>query len=122
MDHTSIEFKNWKGESEKLTVLKDSIPASKSYLLIDDILDTGSSLDAANKLVKNISLNLIGAFYILDSADRSLQLVCTENRRWPFILEGAAISRGHHSTRGVFRVPSSVSVRWLAVSIEVKAP
>ncbi|USN48025.1 MAG: hypothetical protein H6626_02745 [Pseudobdellovibrionaceae bacterium] len=67
MEHKKIEFFNWKNEKEALTILKNTIPKGKNFLIVDDIIDTGASLRASNELMKRLDLNLAGAFYLLNS-------------------------------------------------------
>lgn len=67
MAHKKILFNNWKGESETLTVLTGSLPAVRRVLVIDDILDTGRSLKAGSELLYGIGIEIVGAFYLLNS-------------------------------------------------------
>lgn len=67
MNHESMQFTNWKGEAECLTVMMDTIPRAKSVVVVDDILDTGASLVAAKALLGRMGMDLQGAFYLLDS-------------------------------------------------------
>jgi adenine phosphoribosyltransferase len=70
MAHEKISFQNWKGESETLTVLKDSLPSLRRVLVIDDILDTGRSLKAGESLLRSMGIDIVGAFYLLNAGSK----------------------------------------------------
>jgi adenine/guanine phosphoribosyltransferase-like PRPP-binding protein len=67
MAHAKIEYINWKGEREALTVLKNTLPAARRALVIDDIFDTGRSLEAGAELLAGLGIELVGAFYLLNA-------------------------------------------------------
>lgn len=67
MNHETIQFKNWKGDQESLTVLKNTLPEVRSVLIVDDILDTGASLKATKDLLSRMNIQIAGAFYLLNS-------------------------------------------------------
>jgi len=67
MAHERVEFKNWKAETESLTLIKESQPDVRKVLVIDDILDTGASLAATTELLKKAEIEICGAYYLLDS-------------------------------------------------------
>jgi len=71
MDHASVRFQNWKGDSETLTVMKSSLPKLNSALIVDDILDTGASLKATQQLLTSLDIKVKGAFYLLNSYGES---------------------------------------------------
>lgn len=72
MSHYRIDFKNWKNEPEALVVLKDSLPEVKRVLIVDDILDTGRSLEAGQKLLFQMNIEIVGAFYLLDASKEDI--------------------------------------------------
>lgn len=72
MNHERIDFKNWKNEPETLTVLKDSLPEVKRVLIVDDILETGRSLEAGKKLLSHLNIEIVGAFYLLDASTEDI--------------------------------------------------
>lgn len=72
MDHARVDFTNWKHEPETLVLLKKSNPALKRVLLIDDILDSGASLKAAQRLLEQNEITLVGAFYLLNASKSDL--------------------------------------------------
>jgi adenine/guanine phosphoribosyltransferase-like PRPP-binding protein len=72
MDHAKVSFINWKGEPETLTVLKKSLPRAKRVLVVDDILDTGRSLEAGASLLSGLGVEVVGAFYILNAASEEI--------------------------------------------------
>ncbi len=67
MDHETIQMTNWKGESESLTVLKNTLPSVNSVIVVDDILDTGASLKATMTLLSRLNIQVVGAMYLLNS-------------------------------------------------------
>lgn len=67
MAHAKVNFTNWKGEEEALTVLDKTLPQVKRVLIVDDILDTGRSLIAGQRLLGERGIEIIGAFYLLDA-------------------------------------------------------
>ena len=67
MNCAKIDFTNWKGEKEALTIIKKSIPAAKRVLIVDDIFDTGRSLKASEKLLKSLNIEIVGAYYLLNA-------------------------------------------------------
>lgn len=73
MAHESINFKNWKGDAESLTVLKKTLPSVKNVIIVDDIIDTGASLRASKTLLKYLGINIVGAFYLLNSLDKQTE-------------------------------------------------
>ena len=72
MNHHRVDFRNWKNEPESLVVLKDSLPEVKRVLIVDDILDTGRSLEAGQKLLSEINIEIVGAFYLLDASKEDI--------------------------------------------------
>lgn len=72
MNHKRIDFKNWKNAPETLTVLRDSLPKVEKVLIVDDILETGRSLEAGQKLLSGLDIEIIGAFYLLDASTEDI--------------------------------------------------
>lgn len=72
MAHAKVDFTNWKNEPETITVLKASMPAVKRVLIVDDILDTGNSLIASRQLLRNLGIDVVGAFYLLNAGSDEL--------------------------------------------------
>lgn len=50
-----------------MTILKETVPPVKTALIVDDILDTGASLRASKELLPLLNVELVGAFYLLNS-------------------------------------------------------
>lgn len=69
MDHQKMSFTNWKGEPETLTILKKSMPPVKKVMVVDDILDTGRSLQAGVELLNSLDVEVAGAYYLLNAAN-----------------------------------------------------
>lgn len=67
MKHETVHFKNWKGEPESLTVMIETLPKVKSVIVVDDILDTGASLAATKELLNDLDIQIVGAYYLLNS-------------------------------------------------------
>ena len=68
MAHSKIEYTNWKGEPEALTLLRKVNPSLGRVLIIDDILDTGASLRAVAELLGREGIGIVGAYYLLDAS------------------------------------------------------
>jgi adenine phosphoribosyltransferase len=47
----------------------DAIEEGKNVLVIDDLLATGGTVDAACKLLKKVGANIVGAAFIIELSD-----------------------------------------------------
>ena len=72
MQGTTEKFINWKDDPEKLFVFDHSLKG-KRVLFIDDILDTGRSLQAAEKILTSHQKKIVGAFYLMDNAEQKIR-------------------------------------------------
>jgi adenine/guanine phosphoribosyltransferase-like PRPP-binding protein len=72
MDHTRVDFTNWKGDPEAITFLRKSNPQVKRVLVVDDILDSGASLQAVTQLFSKEAIEIVGAYYLLDASREDL--------------------------------------------------
>jgi adenine/guanine phosphoribosyltransferase-like PRPP-binding protein len=61
-----MEFTNWKGEAEALFAAHRDDYAGKRVLIVDDLIETGNSLEAAVKLLEQIGCQIVGAFYLCE--------------------------------------------------------
>ena len=65
--HSRVSFTNWKNEEESLTIINKTLPDVRKVLIIDDILDTGRSLSAGCELLRELNVEVVGAYYLLDA-------------------------------------------------------
>lgn len=72
MQGTTEKFINWKDDPEKLFVFDHSLKG-KRVLFIDDILDTGRSLQAAEKNLTSHQKKIVGAFYLMDNTEQKIR-------------------------------------------------
>ncbi len=72
MEHAKVSLTNWKNDPETLTILKKGLPTAKRVLVVDDILDTGRSLEAGVSLLGGLDIEIVGAFYILNAASEEI--------------------------------------------------
>lgn len=61
-----IEFINWRNEKEILFIFEKQL-AGSSILIVDDLLDTGNSLNAAVIALEKAGIKISGAFYLADA-------------------------------------------------------
>lgn len=55
--------------TDELEMHTDSIREGEKVLIVDDLIATGGTLEAASKLVRNLGGNIIGAAFIVDLPD-----------------------------------------------------
>lgn len=55
--------------TDKIEMHADAVEAGKNVLVIDDLLATGGTVDAACKLLKKAGANVIGAGFIIELSD-----------------------------------------------------
>ena len=55
--------------TDKIEMHADAIEAGKNVLVIDDLLATGGTVDAACKLLKKAGANVVGAGFIIELSD-----------------------------------------------------
>lgn len=60
-------YKNWKGQAESLYLFQNLFAGQKA-MLIDDLIQTGNSLRAAQSLMAKSQIELAGAFYLSNVA------------------------------------------------------
>ena len=63
---THKEFYGLEYGSDYLEIQQSSLPADAKVLLIDDVLATGGTLIAANKLLRNAGFEVCGAITLLE--------------------------------------------------------
>jgi adenine/guanine phosphoribosyltransferase-like PRPP-binding protein len=63
---TTVEFVNWKKEPEALYIFSREGYEGKRVLVIDDLIETGNSLDATVQGLAEIGCEAVGAFYLCD--------------------------------------------------------
>lgn len=61
-----VEFNNWKGEAEALFLFNRDIWRGRRVLIVDDLIETGNSLEAALHGLSTIGCEAVGAFYLAD--------------------------------------------------------
>jgi adenine/guanine phosphoribosyltransferase-like PRPP-binding protein len=66
------KYINWKNEEETLYLFKHSIKGKKA-IFIDDIMETGKSLKAAQEILKKQGIQIIGAFYLMDGSNKEIR-------------------------------------------------
>jgi len=72
LDGKRVDFTNWKNQKESLYLFDNDFKGKKA-ILIDDLLHTGNSLEAAVKLLNMFEINLVGAFYLADYSNKSIR-------------------------------------------------
>ncbi len=55
--------------TDKIEMHADAIEEGKNVLVIDDLLATGGTVDAACKLLKKVGANIVGAAFIIELSD-----------------------------------------------------
>lgn len=55
--------------TDKIEIHKDAIPEGANVLIVDDLLATGGTADAACKLVKKTGANLVGIAFLIELTD-----------------------------------------------------
>lgn len=55
--------------TDKIEVHKDAFPEEANVLIVDDLLATGGTADAACKLVKKTGANLVGIAFLIELCD-----------------------------------------------------
>ena len=55
--------------TDKIEIHEDAIEKGANVLVIDDLLATGGTVDAACKLVKKCGANVVGAGFIIELSD-----------------------------------------------------
>ena len=55
--------------TDKIEVHKDAFPEGANVLIVDDLLATGGTADAACKLVKKTGANLVGIAFLIELCD-----------------------------------------------------
>jgi adenine/guanine phosphoribosyltransferase-like PRPP-binding protein len=66
-------FTNWRGEPEELFIFQHDRFDGARVLIVDDLVDTGSSLRAAIKALSAVGAEPIGAFYLCNALERGRQ-------------------------------------------------
>lgn len=61
-------FTTWNGQEEELYLFAPGPGDGRRLLLIDDVLETGNSLQAAVELLTEAGAEVVGAFYLVDAA------------------------------------------------------
>lgn len=64
--HFKQDFTNWRGHPDSIAVVERSMPKVKKVLVVDDIIDTGASLEATRVLLEKFDVEIVGAFYFCD--------------------------------------------------------
>ena len=55
--------------TDKIEIHADAVEPGKNVLVIDDLLATGGTVDAACKLLKKAGANVVGAGFIIELSD-----------------------------------------------------
>lgn len=55
--------------TDKIEMHADAVEAGKKVLIVDDLLATGGTVDAAAKLLKKAGANVVGAAFIIELTD-----------------------------------------------------
>ncbi len=55
--------------TDKIEMHADAVEAGKKVLIVDDLLATGGTVDAAAKLLKKVGANVVGAAFIIELTD-----------------------------------------------------
>lgn len=55
--------------TDKIEMHADAVEAGKNVLVIDDLLATGGTVEAACKLLKKVGANVVGAAFIIELSD-----------------------------------------------------
>lgn len=55
--------------TDKIEMHADAVEEGKNVLVIDDLLATGGTVDAACKLIKKVGANVVGAAFIIELSD-----------------------------------------------------
>lgn len=55
--------------TDKIEMHSDAVEAGKNVLVIDDLLATGGTVDAACKLLKKAGANIVGAAFVIELSD-----------------------------------------------------
>ena len=55
--------------TDKIEMHADAIEEGKNVLVVDDLLATGGTVDAACKLLKKVGANIVGAAFIIELSD-----------------------------------------------------
>lgn len=55
--------------TDKIEMHADAIEPGKNVLVVDDLLATGGTVDAACKLLKKVGANIVGAAFIIELSD-----------------------------------------------------
>ena len=55
--------------TDKIEMHADAVEPGKNVLVIDDLLATGGTVDAAVKLLKKTGANVVGAAFIIELSD-----------------------------------------------------
>lgn len=61
-------YVNWNGQGEDLYLFAPGPGQGTRIILIDDILETGNSLQAATELLAEAGAEVVGAFYLVDAS------------------------------------------------------
>ncbi|MGD1996362.1 MAG: phosphoribosyltransferase [Anaerolineae bacterium] len=64
-----VGFKNWKGKQEAIFLFSRDHCIGRRVLIVDDLIETGNSLEAAVKGLSSLGSIPIGAFYLCDVMD-----------------------------------------------------
>jgi adenine/guanine phosphoribosyltransferase-like PRPP-binding protein len=64
-----VEYRNWKGKDDALFIFSREQYIGKRLLIVDDLIETGSSLHAAGKGFSALGSEVVGAFYLCDVMD-----------------------------------------------------
>ncbi len=68
----TVAYRNWRGESERLWL--QSMPWMQALrggrvLFLDDVLETGNSLEACRGLLTDAGMSVVGAMYLIDVSE-----------------------------------------------------
>ena len=55
--------------TDELEIHKDALDEGEKVLIVDDLIATGGTLEAATKLIRTLGANIIGAAFIVDLPD-----------------------------------------------------
>lgn len=63
---------SWKGREESLFIFRDRDFTGKKVLIVDDLIETGNSLEASVEGLNSLGLETAGAFYLCDASEDNL--------------------------------------------------
>jgi adenine/guanine phosphoribosyltransferase-like PRPP-binding protein len=66
---TKVDFTNWKGEGESLFLFERDLFDGQRVLVVDDLIETGNSLEASLEALHALRTTPMGAFYLCDVMD-----------------------------------------------------